>query len=643
MKYRSDIDGLRALAVLPVVFFHAGFDIFSGGFVGVDIFFVISGFLITSIIVSDLDQDRFSIRDFYERRIRRILPALYTVCTAIIIAGYLFFLPAELENLGKSLGATLLFVSNILFWSETGYFDASSDLKPLLHTWSLAVEEQFYVFFPLLLLVISKFLKKKYVPILLVCALVSFVISIWGTEHKPSATFYWAPTRAWELLLGALLALGFIPRIKKQLWSETLGILGICLIVYAVFIFDYDTSFPGINAVFPCFGAGLLIYANQDEGQTLSRKLLSLKPLVLIGLCSYSFYLWHWPVFVFAKYLSMEPLTGFQSFGLILLSFSLSVLTWKFIETPFRNRSFLAGKWKIFGISLLVSVPLFLVSGVIINQKGFMDRFSNIELLEKQKESHVNESCVDIIPSKFVEKKCVFGAQSKTPSFIVWGDSHAGAFMPAFDHVGEEIGKAGVLASSSGCPPLLDIKLARDKKPYKCIEFNNTILSTIKAGDIIFLVARWTYYTHKSPINHEGPTWLNDAASHRISEKENYRVFEDALKRTIEAIKERGAVPVIVDSVPEYSRSVPEILFLFDRDVTVSKELFNQNRRKISAILQEVSGEYGAGYVDPAEVFCDEVQCHANKGKKVFYFDDDHLSSTGALEITTVFKRFLEQ
>ncbi|MEZ5902034.1 MAG: acyltransferase family protein [Alphaproteobacteria bacterium] len=641
MKYRTDIDGLRALAVLPVVLFHAGFDVFSGGFVGVDIFFVISGFLITSIIINDLNQERFSIREFYERRIRRILPALYTVCFVTLIAGCLVFLPAELESLGRGLGTTLLFVSNILFWSETGYFDASADLKPLLHTWSLAVEEQFYVFFPLLLILIAKFLKKKYVPVLLICAFGSFAISVWGAEYKPSATFYWAPTRAWELLLGAFLALGFIPLPSRRWLLEVLGILGLCLIGYAVFAFDYDTAFPGLNALFPCLGASLLIYANQSR-QTVSKKFLGLKPLVFIGLCSYSFYLWHWPVFVFAKYLSMNSLTGVQSCGLVLLSFALSVMTWKFIETPFRNRSFLAGRWKVFTVALLASIPLFAASGAIIGKEGFPNRFANIEALEKQKESHVKEACVDIASSEFEKQKCVFGNQSKAPSFIVWGDSHAGAFMPAFDTIGKETGRAGILASSSGCPPLLEITLARDEKPHKCIEFNNTILSTIKDGDTVFLVARWTYYTHKSLINHEGPTWLNNEFSREISEKENLRVFEDALKSTIKAIKERGAVPVIVDSVPEYPRSVPEMLFLFDRDVTVSKELFNNNRQKTSDILRNISSQNEAEYIDPSRILCDESKCYANKEQSVFYFDDDHLSLDGAEKIESMLKSYLK-
>ena len=283
MKYRADIDGLRALAVLPVVFFHGGFSAFSGGFVGVDIFFVISGFLITTIILNDLENNKFSVRDFYERRIRRIIPALYTVCFVSLVFAALVFLPNEFEYFGKSLAATIGFVSNILFWSETGYFDASSELKPLLHTWSLAVEEQFYVFFPLCLLLIHRYLNKRFFVLLLAVLVLSFVVSVWGAYNKPSATFYWAPTRAWELLIGSVLALGVFPKPQNNLLSNIGGAAGLVLIAYAIAFFDYDTAFPGVNALYPCLGVALLLYFNQNE-QSYVRKALSWKPFVFIGL-----------------------------------------------------------------------------------------------------------------------------------------------------------------------------------------------------------------------------------------------------------------------------------------------------------------------------------------------------------------------
>lgn len=638
MQYRPDIDGLRAIAVLSVVLFHSGLGLLSGGFVGVDIFFVISGFLITSIIIDDLNKNKFSIKHFYERRIRRIFPALYVVCVVSLVFSYFIFLPDELEAFGKSLVATLLFFSNILFWSETGYFDASADLKPLLHTWSLAVEEQFYIFFPILLIVVSKFFKSRYAPLLIIVGALSFILSVWGAEHKPSATFYWAPTRAWELIIGAILALRVIPSIKRRWQSELLGVIGFLLIAYAVFFFDYDTEFPGLNALFPCLGSALLIYS-QSTQKSLTYFVLSRKPLVFIGLCSYSFYLWHWPVFVFAKYLSIEPLTQIESLFLILFSFILSVITWKFIEAPFRNKNLFSGKWKIFILALLTSIPLFIASVSLISSKGAPYRFPDIEKLETYKGSIIDTKCVDINIADFDQRKCIFGdeIQAKT-SFVVWGDSHAGAFVRGIGEGAENYNKSGYLASTSGCPPILNVITARDREPYKCQKSNNSILKKIQKTDLVFLVARWTYYTRKSLINHDGPVWLNNQNSTLISELENYRVLEQGLNVTVKAIKEKGAMPIIVSTVPEFTKSVPEAYFLFDKQVKISKNLFDQNRQKTDQILRNISQQNSVLYIDPSSVFCDEKKCVGNNGDQVYFSDNDHLNLNGAQKLFPMFQ-----
>lgn len=642
MKYRPDIDGLRALAVLPVVFFHGGFSSFSGGFVGVDIFFVISGFLITSIILNDLEKDKFSIKNFYERRIRRIIPALYTVCLISLVLATLLFLPNELENFGKSLVGTIGFVSNILFWSETGYFDASSELKPLLHTWSLAVEEQFYVFFPLCLLLIHRYLNKKLFFVLSAILVMSFVLSVWGAYHKPSATFYWAPTRAWELLIGSILALGVLPKPQNKFISNIGATLGLALIAYAVICFDYDTVFPGFNALYPCLGTALLIYFNQNEGSYVG-KILSWKLFVFVGLCSYSFYLWHWPVFVFANYLSPEHLDKVTSASLILLSFVLSVLTWKYIETPFRNRKFLSGQWRIFIITALASVLLLLASIGIVAFKGVPERFSDMKNLEEYKGELVSKSCMDVVPNEFENKKCLFGDTTKTnTSFIVWGDSHAGAMVRGIARAAKENKKLGYLAGFNGCIPLLQVLGAREDEPEKCNKASDKILSLVKSGDTVFLVGRWTYYTRKSLISKEGPTWINDEHSGEISEAENYQVFERALRKTVKAIKEKGANPVIVDTVPEFPKSVPESYYRFGEDVAVSKGLVELNKKKTTGIMKRIADKDTVSYVDPLPVFCDSEKCYGTKDGRVYFFDNDHINLNGALKLSSLFSSFFK-
>jgi len=266
LQYRADIDGLRAIAVLVVIFFHAGIPGFSGGFVGVDVFFVISGFLITSIILKEIKVGKFSVARFYERRIRRIFPALFPVIAFTLVVGAFLFDSNAFHAFGKSITATTLFISNILFWRESGYFDPASITKPLLHTWSLAVEEQFYIFFPLLLIAISRFAKNRYFPWLFVICLFSLLISIYGAYTYQVATFYLVPTRAWELLFGSILALGVIPQLQSDLQRNFFSIIGLGLISYSVLFYTEATLFPGANALVPVMGASCIIYSGLAGG-----------------------------------------------------------------------------------------------------------------------------------------------------------------------------------------------------------------------------------------------------------------------------------------------------------------------------------------------------------------------------------------
>ena len=266
MKYRADIDGLRAIAVLSVIFFHTGIPGFSGGFVGVDVFFVISGYLITSIILKDIQSGQFSIARFYERRIRRIFPALFPVISFTLVVATFLFDPISFESFGKSITATTIFGSNILFWRESGYFDASAITKPLLHTWSLAVEEQFYIFFPLLLIAINRFSKNRYFQWILGICVFSLLTSIYGVYTHQVATFYLVPTRAWELLFGSLLSLGVIPELKSNVHRNIVSIIGLGLIIFSVGFYNESTLFPGISAMAPVMGSSFIIYSGMGGG-----------------------------------------------------------------------------------------------------------------------------------------------------------------------------------------------------------------------------------------------------------------------------------------------------------------------------------------------------------------------------------------
>jgi peptidoglycan/LPS O-acetylase OafA/YrhL len=374
LNYRPEIDGLRALAVLPVILFHAGFAHVSGGYIGVDVFFVISGFLITGILLRELEAEQFSILAFYERRMRRILPALFLVLTVTMIFGLFVMLPYELAALGRGIVAVIFFLSNVLFWSESGYFAASSELNPLLHTWSLAIEEQYYILFPLALWVCWKWSNKGVVLLLGLAALSSLFLSEIISVSMPSVNFFLLPTRAWELLTGSLTAFYlFRRRAPKGLLAEALGIFGIAAIMFAIFTYDSGTPFPSLWALAPVIGTVSIILAASPK--TLVGKILGSSPFVGVGLISYSAYLWHQPLFAYARLLDADRHPE-QSVMLILsvVVLVLAWLSWRFVERPFRRRDTVSRK-SIFALSGLGSVVLLAIAVVAIASDGLPQRY----------------------------------------------------------------------------------------------------------------------------------------------------------------------------------------------------------------------------------------------------------------------------
>lgn len=375
MKYRSEIDGLRALAVVPVVLYHAGLELFSGGFVGVDVFFVISGYLITTIIVHDLKNQTFSLAQFYERRARRILPALFLVVIACLPFAWFILMPRDMLLFSNSLLSVVTFTSNFFFWKHSGYFDVAAELNPLLHTWSLAVEEQYYIFFPLLMLLLWQFGRRL---LLAACGLVfigSLMFSEWAAANSPTAAFYLLSSRAWELLLGA--AVGVLLLKENVPWrggvqANLASLAGLLMLLLAVFGYDQHTRFPGFHALLPTLGTALVIlYAVPG---TLVWGLLSSRALVSTGLISYSLYLWHQPIFALARYVSPQEPALWLMLLLSLGSVPLAWLSWRYVESHFRQRQ-VVGRRRIFQLSLGASAAMILlgVAGKVTH--GFVDRF----------------------------------------------------------------------------------------------------------------------------------------------------------------------------------------------------------------------------------------------------------------------------
>ena len=377
MQYRPEIDGLRALAVIPVVLFHAGIAGFSGGFVGVDIFFVISGYLITSIILSEQQKNSFTLAGFYERRARRILPALMLVVLLSAIAAWYLLLPTELVEFGESLVAVGVFASNILFWTQSDYFAATSEFIPLLHTWSLAVEEQFYLIFPVFMILTLAWAKSKRIVALFVAAVLSLIFCEWAWRNAPEANFFLAPSRVWELMAGVFCAFYLQQSREPQKLVSQLGSLaGLLMLVYSIVFFDKSIPFPSLYALIPVVGTVLVILFTDKD--TLVGKILSIPFIVGVGLISYSAYLWHQPLFVFARLNSMDELSVTTLLGLSLLSFIMAYISWRWVEKPFRNRNWLSQRqilWMALGCSLiLITLGLLFVVG-----DGFDERFVTLE------------------------------------------------------------------------------------------------------------------------------------------------------------------------------------------------------------------------------------------------------------------------
>ena len=433
MKYRPEIDGLRAVAVIPVVLYHVQSPGFEGGYVGVDIFFVISGYLITSIIHSEIRSGKFSIGRFYEKRARRILPPLVVMLAVTFPLAWIWMFPEQFASYAESLLAVNLFSSNIFFWQEAGYFDTSSDLKPLLHTWSLGVEEQFYIFFPLLLLLIAGRLRRSWLLVIVgTITLASFLGSLQATQAFPEANFYLLPTRAWEMCVGALIALGLGSWERKpSVQFDLAAFLGLGLIAYSVVTFDETTPFPGTNALYPVLGTALIVVF-AVEG-TVMAKALSLRPLVVIGLLSYSIYLWHQPVLAFARIRTQGRIDTLGYVALIALSVGLAYISWRYVEQPFRNRD----RWsrnQIFTMAVGSAVVLALGGFLGLRTGGFPDRIdpeiAAVSAVSEDRFLQNEIGCPVGIDEGFdPDNICVNGDFDE--QVVLWGDSHAVALAPA--------------------------------------------------------------------------------------------------------------------------------------------------------------------------------------------------------------------
>ncbi len=676
--YKPHIDGLRALAVLPVIFFHAGYSFFQGGYVGVDVFFVISGYLITSLILKDLKLKKFSLSNFYLRRSRRILPALYLI-TFISIIGSIFLIPnEELNFFSKQSISVVLFISNFFFWRNTGYFDQNSELQPLLHTWSLSVEEQFYIFFPIFLILVWKFLQSKIKFILLVIIFLSFISSQVGGNFKiqnlsnefpffqlpfnffwqaGSANFYLPFGRIWELLIGSLISIyTFKKRFKFSKSDNYLSSVGLILIIISIFAYSENIQYPSIFTVLPVLGTSLIILYSGNS--SLTYKILTLKPLVYLGLISFSLYLWHQPLLAFNRIYFGVELSFFHTALIILASLLLSIISWKFIERPFRNKKIISDKKAI--ISIVVSSIIILFLSVLIYS-------SKIESAQKKLPIEIINSfnsvdktnCLDLDYAHLDGKDwyCELGDKSKKIYFAVVGDSHALALKPVFDSVAKNLGKKGLLTGFSGCPGLIGINSVRpDHNIKNCKSLNDKLYRFVEETKIkkVFLVSRWTYYTvgNLGRSNFSLISTGDKLFSNRDVSKTSM-IY--GIRNTAQKYKNLDVELFFVHQIPEqvYSPKFSyQKSFNFKENTTDLKKLMSfgvdyndylKHQKFIFDNINLIKKDFlNLKEIDLSKNFCDKSKCYHGSKNRSYYADKHHLSTFGSSKIEKKIKDLLK-
>lgn len=650
MNYRKEIDGLRAIAVLPVIMFHAGFGYFKGGFVGVDIFFVISGYLIATIIILEKKAGEFSFTGFYERRARRILPALFLVMAICLPFAWLWLLPAEMEKFSASIVAVILFVSNFYFKNQVGYFDGDAELKPLLHTWSLAVEEQYYFIFPIFIIIAWKLHWRYIAGLISLAIIVSIVFAQKTVNDHPAAAFFLLPARIWELLAGAILGvfLSFNSNWQpRKLESELFGILGILLVLYAVVFYDSRTPFPGFHALAPTFGAALIIlFASPSTGVG---RLLGNKVLVSIGVISYSAYLWHQPLLAFARHRSIDEPSGLFIGSMVIGSLVLAHLSWRYVEMPVRDRKRFSRK-NVF-LSSAIGGLVFLCIGIVgYYNEGFPHRlatearFLDVKTVQESKcHTSLRRTEQQIMSGDL----CVLGA-SVPPSVAVIGDSHAGAIFDELEKNAIKEGFSFLAISGGWCVPILNGFNTRSNagRDSDCVGTTRAafdrVLEDSDINDVV-LVAEWANYT-RGNRNNDAPRLYEDLIGAAKTPLDNAILFDRSLKLTVDRMANAGKNIFIVEPTPEFNRPVlaqMQKVFLVkgvsdrskisDYSPKISFFEYAERNREVFSAFQSIRN---VNYISVKEIFCSVLECiSATPGGDLLFSDTNHVTNYGAVLI----------
>ncbi|MGA2492599.1 MAG: acyltransferase family protein [Roseiarcus sp.] len=640
-KYRPEIDGLRAIAVIPVVLYHAGFAGFRGGFLGVDVFFVISGYLITRLINAEMERGAFSLVAFYERRVRRILPALYLVVAASMPFAWLWFFPNELRNFASSVVAVALFGSNVYFNQEIDYFTDGVDLWPLIHTWSLAVEEQFYAAFPLLLLALRRGGPKWVVTGVAALSALSLLWAQWTAPIDPQSDFYLPQFRAWELGAGALIALARPERSDLGPWlPATLAGFGALLLLFS-FVFAPRNLAPSLWSLVPVGGTALLIaFATPNN---FWGGLLAARPLVAVGLVSYSAYLWHQPLFAFARFrFDAQP----ASSAMLLLSvvaFVLAYASWRFVERPFRDRRRFS-RTAVFAMAIVVGVALIAAGRFIAIEHGLPGRMAPV--VGADEISAYRKHCLGtdgLDPAALAQMSgCRLGVRNATPDFLLIGDSHAAAIADGVDAVAKRAGRSGILVAQNSCFPIPELVRTDDPPSWPtCRRQHDALLDLVDRLGVrlVLMHARWDSLDDKIEIDRQPGAGAVSAAEIRTR-----------LLRTLTALASRNVKVVILTSSPTALDDVPEFLarklrYGVGGDIEPQLRAFLFDNRTAFKLFSDPEVRRYATVIDLYPFFCrDGVsgRCAVADGSRPYYFDRDHLSLFGSMALAPLLAQAFE-
>ncbi|NHQ74693.1 acyltransferase [Roseovarius gahaiensis] len=605
MKYRAEIDGLRAVAVVPVILFHAGFEVFGGGYIGVDVFFVISGYLITSIILTEMNEGRFSLLNFYERRARRILPALFFVVLCCLPVAWFTLFPTDMKDFAQSLIAVATFSSNFLFWSESGYFDTAAEIKPLLHTWSLAVEEQYYIIFPVFLMLAWRWGTGRIVKILIGVFVFSLLLAHWAAYQEPEAGFFLLPARAWELLAGAFIAFYVDKRTVavRPALANALSALGLVAIAFAIFAYDSGTPFPSFYAVVPVAGVvAVILFAVPG---TLAHRLLSWRPMVAIGLVSYSAYLWHQPILAFYGH-TMGHNAPLWHTGLMLLATALlSVFSYRYVETPTRHRKVFGSRPTIWGFAVTSSVAVIAlgVMGAASNGNVFRYPQGVVDLFDRN-----DEFSRIVWQAKDATRLQDFDPDAETKLLLI-GDSNSADLQNALNAViapGVSVVSAQVGATCGNLflPREKFAEFLREDRFNMCAPQHNDLSDPktdklIAQADVVILATAWT-------------EWEAD-------------LMQDSHARLVDKYGEKFWV--FGTKSVEFDR--PEILNACLDDCMAWQTTPHETAVEVNAKLTEALGDR---FIDPLEMICAAPGCTTFLGPEtIVMYDGFHLTPEGSV------------